>query len=300
MFVEEKANTGRASRWHTLPAPDPEDIAAMAQETCDRVSKALQKRGLAAATQGPEEDGHQDPDLDALAQSQPLLAACYAASLQGFVATGKRAGQRILCMGVPAPQEQPKTYGPAHGFNLFAGRCIGAFDRKKREHVIRYMTRPPVPHGSLTWTQEGNVLMKLKRAWSNGTSHMKFTGPEFVERLVSLVPAPRVNLVRYCGLFAPNARLRTKALRQEEAEDSTKAACQEKKGDYLEWAVLMQRVFEVDVTLCPRCGLEGMQIIASITDPIVIRDMLSSMGQSTGPPGFEPAAPWSGEEFTAA
>ncbi len=84
---------------------------------------------------------------------------------------------------------------------MYAGRCIGAFDRKKREHVIRYMTRPPIPDKRLSFTGNGDVLLELKRPWANGTTHMRFTGTELIERLVSLVPPPRLNLTRYHGLW---------------------------------------------------------------------------------------------------
>ncbi len=176
---------------------------------------------------------------------------------------------------------------PAHGFSLFAGKAISAFDNNKREHVIRYMARPPIPINSLSWTDDGHVLLKLKRAWSNGTSHMKFTGPEFIERLVSLVPPPRVNSVRYHGVLAPNARLRATIVRDQGSTDETEP--KKKRGRYLAWAELMQRVFEFDVTNCPKCGAAGMQVIACITESDVIRRILRCIGQPAAPPQLEPA-----------
>jgi hypothetical protein len=126
-----------------------------------------------------------------------LLAACYAASIKGFIATGRRAGQRVIQVGVPIADIADKVVeAPSHGFNLFAGNCISAFDRKKREHVIKYMSRSPLPEKYLSLTKDGDVLVKLKTPWPGGTTHIKLTGPELVERLAALVPAPRTNLVR--------------------------------------------------------------------------------------------------------
>ena len=53
-------------------------------------------------------------------------------------------------------------------------------------------------------------------------------------------------------------------------------------------AHLMSRVFEIDVARCPRCGTEGMQVIACITDQQVVRDILKHIGQPTAPPEFDP------------
>ncbi len=139
----------------------------------------------------------------------------------------------------------------------FAGKCISASDRKKREHAIRYMARPPLPDKRLLLAENGDILLELKRPWANGTTHVKFTGPEFIERLVALVPPPRVNLVRHFGVFAPNAYLRPQVVRMARSHSGADAStCSHKKrtGRYLDWAKLMTRVWEADLTHCPRCG----------------------------------------------
>jgi len=84
VFIE--ADSG--IEWHTLPAPSSGDVAQIAWEVCQRVTKALQRRGLYMLGEGD--------DMDELAQREPLLAACYSASIQGFISTGQRAGQRVM------------------------------------------------------------------------------------------------------------------------------------------------------------------------------------------------------------
>jgi hypothetical protein len=195
-------------------------------------------------------------------------------------------GVAVADHGLGAPN------GPAHGFNLFAGRCIPALDRKKREHAFRYMSRPPLPDKRLSFAGNGDVLLELKRPWANGTTHVRFTGPEFIERLVALVPPPRVNLVRHFGILGPNARLRPQVVRMARADSGANAStcCHKKRtGRYLDWSKLMTRVWEADLTICPRCGVKGMQVIACITQADVIRDILTSIGEPTAPPEFAPA-----------
>ncbi len=53
----------------------------------------------------------------------------------------------------------------------------------------------------------------------------------------------------------------------------------------------MARVFELDVLECPRCGQKGMQRIALITQPSLIRSILASVGLATAPPERKAASP---------
>ena len=57
----------------------------------------------------------------------------------------------------------------------------------------------------------------------------------------------------------------------------------------MSWAVLMRRVFEVDVTVCPKCQAKGMQVIAQITKTEAIHAILRSVGLSTEAPKIAPA-----------
>ena len=50
---------------------------------------------------------------------------------------------------------------------------------------------------------DGRLLYRLKKQWRDGTSHIIFQPHELMERLVALVPAPRFNMIRYSGVFAP-------------------------------------------------------------------------------------------------
>ena len=57
-------------------------------------------------------------------------------------------------------------------------------------------------------TRNGRVRYELKTPWRNGTTHVLFEPLDFISRLVSLVPKPRVNLTRFHGVFAPNSKYR--------------------------------------------------------------------------------------------
>jgi hypothetical protein len=74
--------------------------------------------------------------------------------------------------------------------------------------VARYITRPPVAIERLSLTPQGNIRYELKTAYRDGTTHVIFEPLDFIARLASLVPPPRVNLTRYHGVFSAHHRLR--------------------------------------------------------------------------------------------
>jgi hypothetical protein len=57
----------------------------------------------------------------------------------------------------------------------------------------------------LSLTLAGNIRYQLKTAYRDGTTHVIFEPLDFIAKLASLVPKPRVNLTRFHGVFAPNS-----------------------------------------------------------------------------------------------
>lgn len=50
----------------------------------------------------------------------------------------------------------------------------------------------------------------VKSAYKDSTTHIVMEPLEFMERLAALVPRPRLHLIRFHGVLAPNAKLRSK------------------------------------------------------------------------------------------
>jgi hypothetical protein len=74
-----------------LAPPSDAEVARVADRVHRRVERLLERRGL-----GPQAD----PELaDTLQRDQPLLAELYGASISGRVATGPRAGRRVMKVG---------------------------------------------------------------------------------------------------------------------------------------------------------------------------------------------------------
>ena len=103
---------------------------------------------------------------------------------------------------------------------------------------------------------------------------------ELIEKLAALVPPPRLNLVRYHGVLAPNAGFRRLVVPScsvlPEASSvgvSTVSPSRRRLG----WAALLARVFAVDVTRCPSCG-GRLGLVAVLSDPASIGRYLSGVG----------------------
>jgi hypothetical protein len=90
------------------------------------------------------------------------------------------------------------------GFWLHAGVAAEAHQRQKLERLCRYISRPAVAIERLALTEQGSIRYALKTPYRDGTTHVIFEPLDFLARLASLVPRPRVNLTRFHGVFAPN------------------------------------------------------------------------------------------------
>jgi Putative transposase len=53
---------------------------------------------------------------------------------------------------------------------------------------------------------DGRLRYRFKRPGRDGTTHLVPTPEELIEKRAALVSAPRTNLARYCGVFAPRAK----------------------------------------------------------------------------------------------
>ena len=95
----------------------------------------------------------------------------------------------------------------------------------------------------------------------DGTTHIRMSPLEFMQRLAALVPRPRLHLIRFHG--AP-ARI--------------------------DWARLLKRVFDINLEHCPQCSGD-LKIIAAIEEPAVIVRILTHLGLPARAPPRSPSRP---------
>jgi hypothetical protein len=112
---------------------------------------------------------------------------------------------------------------------------------------------------------EGQVVLQLESAWRDGTTHIVMSPLEFMQRLAALVSRPRLHLIRFHGVLAPHARLRT-AIVPGRAQNTTEHAAAHGAPARMSWARLLKRVFDIDIEQCPNCG-GALKIICAIEEP---------------------------------
>jgi hypothetical protein len=159
------------------------------------------------------------------------------------------------------------------------------------EQLCRYITRPAIANERLKRNRAGQVVLQLKSPYKDGTTHIVMEPLEFMERLAALVPRPRLDLIRFHGVLAPNAKLRSKIVpgpAERATETSSEEAHAQGAPARMSWARLLKRVFDIDIKRCPNCG-GALKIIAAIEDPPVIVKILSHLGLPSRAPPRAPA-----------
>ena len=105
----------------------------------------------------------------------------------------------------------------------------------------------------------------LSKLFRSAGSAAPLESLEFMERLAALVPRPRLHLIRFHGVLAPNAKLRRQivpAPAERAAAPPTDHASAQGDTPRMSWARLLKRVFDIDVEHCPNCG-GALKIIAA-------------------------------------
>jgi hypothetical protein len=144
-------------------------------------------------------------------EKQLLIFPLQSAACTYRIALGPRAGQKVLTLqSVPSHEPKPAQQRCAneHGFSLHAEVRCAMNQRNKLEQLCRYITRPAIANERLKLNDAGDVVLQLKSPYQDGTTHIVMSPLEFMQRLAALVPRPRLNLIRFHGVLAPNAKLR--------------------------------------------------------------------------------------------
>ena len=286
-------------RFHAAPELESADVADVLAAIAPGVHSLVRRHGA-------------DPDdvsaSDAFAEASPLLAGLAATSVQGRVALGGTPGARPRRVGPSCVDRGEPALGACHarweGFDLHAAVRVPAEQRDRLERMCRYALRPPVAGARLNLAADGQVVLHLRHAWADGTTHVAFTPTAFLERLAVLVPRPRVNLVLYYGLLAPRAAWRGEVVPGSAPGATTTPPVDDPASDMTRrpsargasWADLMRRAFEVDVLKCPRCG-GRLRLVALIEASAVARRILTHLALPADVPTPAPArAPPTGDD----
>src|SRR5215813_9966045 len=150
------------------------------------------------------------------------------------------------------------------------------------------VARPVLNGGDDETCPKGKCALSLPNPWSDGTTGIRLSPVELLEKLAALVPLPRVHLVRYGGCLAPHSHLCGTIIptpRQQGVEDEATNT----GTSSWSWARLLKRVFALDMARCPFCQQGSLRIIAAITQGAVIRKIFQHLQLAVDPPPIAPA-----------
>jgi hypothetical protein len=211
------------------------------------------------------------------------------------------------------------------GFHVDRSVLLPRGDRKGIEQLAQYLARCPFSLARLVRiTDEGQVLYKADKdhcqeypkpvsedfyggAPPVSRNYQVFEPLDFLAELTQHIPNKGEHLNRYYGCYSNKARRKRVGAEgpvpvmggacggEGQGAESSVAAEAEAKSDKLarrRWAMLIQRVYEVDPLVCPKCGGK-MKIIAFIEahQGIVIQRLLQHCGLWNPPPPRPPPRP---------
>ena len=290
--------------FHELRPPSNEDVMQVLEQIQKRVVRLLIRKGYAV------EKGAESNEQELLGDGEPTLTElCQGASVQSLIALGVNAGQRVRKLGSfgiggDSAFMEGARCASLGGFSLHANTAVGAGEKDRLEKLCRYVARPPIASMRLSEAQNGNIIYRFKKEWSDGTQAVSFTPQEFIEKLVALIPQPRKHLTRFHGVLGPHHRLRKQvvppppaAVAKENETESGKNEAPEQRPSRardprrLSWSELLKRVFRIDLSTCPDCG-GRLQFIAAIMERSVLEKILTHLELPATPPTFQqPRAP---------
>jgi hypothetical protein len=266
-----------ALHFEGAPAPTQRDVEVLVLDVQSRVMKLLEQRGL--LEMGVE---------DGLSTEAPALAACYEGAVLQQVGLGPERGRPVvklrtsLAAHLASARERLERGGllcaNVDGFDLHGRVAVSASQRQRLEELVRYCARPPLANDRLERLSDGRYRLKLKSRWRDGTTHLRFDPIELMERLAAQIPKPRINLVLYAGVLAPNAKFRREVIAYARPTPSREPPPTETqtRAERETWAELMRATFGLDVLACPRCG-GRLRHIATIKDERVARNILEHL-----------------------
>jgi len=275
-------SSGLPMWFRQVKAPNRAELTRLTHTIAQRVGRYLERQGLMERDAGNIFLTQEAVDASGEDPTNQLLGN----SVTYRIAVGPQQGRKVFTLqtlpDVGSDNLSTMMVGEVSGFSLHAGVATKANERAKLERLCRYITRPPVSTKRLSMTRNGRVRYELKTPWRNGTTHVIFEPLDFISRLVALVPKPRINLVRFHGVFAPNSKNRAwvtparrgKREKCHSADEADQTSAENRAS--ITWAKRLKRIFNIDIETCSECGGD-VRIIASIEDPAVIQKILAHL-----------------------
>ena len=114
-------------------------------------------------------------------------------------------------MPIPGKSSTPGLCAKLRGFSSPCGGALAGRSASRTGTPVPLYHPPAIANERLKRNRAGQVVLQLKSPYKDGTTHIVMSPLEFMQRLAALVPRPRLHLIRFHGVLAPNAKLRLKS-----------------------------------------------------------------------------------------
>jgi hypothetical protein len=162
---------------------------------------------------------------------------------------------------------------------VYCGKAIWPHNEDGLENLARYIIRASFSQERMTYipaNDSSDGVSKVIYQSKDGTLTKTFDALDWLAQLVTHIPNKGEQMVRYYGYSNKSRGLRKKAGIDDEVPaliDSDISRQAFRKN----WARLIQKIYNVDPLLCPKCS-GSMKIISLIDDSDVIKKILKHLG----------------------
>jgi hypothetical protein len=201
-----RRNADGAPVFMEVPAPTDEALQAVLHRIITRTMKLLTRKGVLVEEQGQTYMADNDDSADS--DEARVLRPLQAAACTYRIAFGPRTGQKVLTVQAAMPRDtdfKGTLCADIDGFSLHAVVRCDADDRQGLEQLCRYITRPALANERVQTNAAGQVVLKLKTAWRDGTTHLVMSPLEFMQRLAAWATEGRPSGTRAPATPAPHS-----------------------------------------------------------------------------------------------
>ena len=182
---------------HRTPRPTPAELARLLHTIGKCVARRLERGGF--LVRDPE---HEHLDVEPAEALDQLIGA----SIHYRIAIGPNAGKKALTLRTVPARPEPfasTLLARQPGFSRHAATRCEANQRDQLEKLCRTITRPAIANQRLSMNERGQVIVRFKHPFRDGTTHVVLDPLDFIARLAALAPRPRLNLTRSSTACSP-------------------------------------------------------------------------------------------------
>lgn len=166
------------------------------------------------------------------------------------------------------------------GFNVYCGSAIWPHDESALENLAHYVIRAAFSQERMSYItndQSPDGIAKVIYQSKDGRTSKTFDAMDWLAQLTTHIPGKNEQMVRYYGYYSNKSRgLRRQTGKEDDVPaliDSDLSAAEFRRN----WARLIQKVYEIDPLICPKCEGE-MRVISVIEDQPLIKKILQHLG----------------------